>query len=159
MPRSPLATGRSLFTGSRRSASRSSTSLTRYPADETRQNAAATTAGAAQAEAMRADGQTVMYVVVDKTIIGLIGVADPIKPTTPEALRRLHRYGIKIVMLTGDNPTTAAAVARRLPVDEIVAEVLPDQKAERIKYFQDQGRVVAMAGDGVVGVTWPPVMP
>ncbi len=101
------------------------------------------------AEKMSADGQTVMFVVVDKKIICLLGVADPIKTTTPEAIDRLHDEGVKIVMLTGDSRTTAEAVAKKLGLDEIVAEVLPDQKAELVKRLQTQGRIVAMAGDGI----------
>jgi Cu+-exporting ATPase len=101
------------------------------------------------AEKLSADGQTVMFVVVDKKIIGLVGVADPIKTTTPDAIHRLHDQGVKIVMLTGDSRTTAEAVAKKLGLDEIIAEVLPDQKAELIKRLQTQGRIVAMAGDGI----------
>lgn len=102
-----------------------------------------------RAERMRTEGQTVMFVGVDEEIVGLLGVADPIKETTPEAIRQLHEEGMKIVMLTGDNRTTAEAVSKKLQIDEIVAEVLPDQKAEWIKRFQEQGSVVAMAGDGI----------
>jgi Cu+-exporting ATPase len=76
-------------------------------------------------------------------------VADPIKETTPEAINNLHEEGVKIVMLTGDSHTTANAVAKKLGIDEVVAEVLPDQKAEVVKRFQDKGRIVAMAGDGI----------
>jgi len=104
---------------------------------------------AAEAEAMRADGQTVMFVAVDQKAVGLIGVADPIKETTPAAVRELHKENIQIVMLTGDSRTTAEAVARKLNIDEVVAEVLPDQKADAVKKFQNQGRIVAMAGDGI----------
>ena len=103
----------------------------------------------AKAEALRADGQTVMFVAVDGRIAGLVGVADPIKSTTPEAIRQLHEEGIRIVMLTGDSRTTAEAVAKKLNIDEVVAEVLPDQKAQAVKAFQTEGRVVAMAGDGI----------
>ena len=102
-----------------------------------------------EAEAMRKDGQTVMFVGVDRKIAGLIGVADPIKETTAEAIQRLHQDNIRIVMLTGDSKTTAQAVAEKLELDEVVAEVLPDQKAETVKKFQDDGRMVAMAGDGI----------
>jgi Cu+-exporting ATPase len=102
-----------------------------------------------QAEVLRADGQTVMFVVVDGRAAGLLGVADPIKPSTPEAIEMLHREGIRLVMLTGDNRTTAEAVARKLGLDEVQAEVLPDQKGEVVKRLQQEGRVVAMAGDGV----------
>ena len=104
---------------------------------------------ATQAETYRGEGQTVMFVIVDGKPAGLLGVADPIKGSTPEAIRELHQQGIKIVMLTGDSKTTAEAVARRLNIDEVVAEVLPNQKAEIIKRFQAEGRNVAMAGDGI----------
>ena len=104
---------------------------------------------AASAEQYRAEGQTVMFVVVDGQPAGLLAVADPIKATTPEAIRRLHAEGLKIVMLTGDNRTTAEAVARRLGIDEVMADVLPDQKADAVKRLQRQGRFVAMAGDGI----------
>ena len=102
-----------------------------------------------KADALRSDGQTVMFVVVDGKAAGLIGVADPIKASTPEAIRQLHQEGIRIVMLTGDSRTTAEAVAKKLNIDEVVAEVLPDQKAQAVKRFQTEGRVVAMAGDGI----------
>jgi Cu+-exporting ATPase len=102
-----------------------------------------------KAETLRADGQTIMFVVVDGETAGLIGVADPIKETTPDAVKQLHAEGIRVVMLTGDNRTTAEAVARRLEIDEVVAEVLPDQKVDVVKRFQNAGRVVAMAGDGI----------
>ena len=102
-----------------------------------------------KAEKMRSEGQTVMFVIVDGEIAGMLGVADPIKETTPEAIEQLYRDGVKIVMLTGDSRTTAEAVARKLHIDEVIAEVLPDQKAEKIKQLQDAGRIVAMAGDGI----------
>lgn len=104
---------------------------------------------ATKAESLRADGQTVMFVVVNGKAAGLIGVADPIKETTPEAIRQLHEEGIRIVMLTGDSRTTAEAVARKLNIDEVVAEVLPNQKVDVVKRFQAEGRFVAMAGDGI----------
>jgi Cu+-exporting ATPase len=104
---------------------------------------------AAKAESLRADGQTVMFVAVDGKAAGLIGVADPIKETTPEAIRQLHEESIRIVMLTGDSRTTAEAVARKLNIDEVVAEVLPNQKVDAVKKFQAEGRIVAMAGDGI----------
>jgi Cu+-exporting ATPase len=104
---------------------------------------------ATKAESLRADGQTVMFVTVDGKAAGLIGVADPIKETTPEAIRQLHEEGIRIVMLTGDSRTTAEAVARKLNIDEVVAEVLPNQKVDAVKKFQAEGRFVAMAGDGI----------
>jgi Cu+-exporting ATPase len=103
----------------------------------------------ARAEAMRAEGRTVMYLAVDGEPAGLLAVADPIKPSTPEAIRALHAEGIRIVMLTGDNATTANAVARRLGIDEVVAEVMPDQKADVVKRYQAEGHFVAMAGDGI----------
>jgi P-type Cu+ transporter len=102
-----------------------------------------------QAEQLRAEGQTVMFVTIDGKIAGLLGVADPIKKTTAEAIRQLHEQKIKIVMLTGDSQTTAQAVARKLNLDEVVAEVLPHQKADFVKRFQSEGHKVAMAGDGI----------
>src|SRR5215213_8002825 len=102
-----------------------------------------------RAEELRANGQTIMFVVVDGKPAGLIGVADPIKSTTPDAVKQLHAEGIRLVMLTGDSRTTAEAVARKLGIDEVVAEVLPDQKVDVVKRFQDAGRIVAMAGDGI----------
>jgi Cu+-exporting ATPase len=104
---------------------------------------------ATRAEELRADGQTVMFLVVDGRPAGLLGVADPIKPSTPEAIRELHREGIRVVMLTGDGATTARAVARKLELDDVVAGVLPDQKAEVVKRLQREGSFVAMAGDGI----------
>ncbi|HED19436.1 MAG TPA: copper-translocating P-type ATPase, partial [Gammaproteobacteria bacterium] len=102
-----------------------------------------------QADALRADGQTVMLLAIDNKAAGLIGVADPIKASTPEAIADLHKEGLKVVMLTGDSRKTAEAVASRLNIDQVQAEVLPDQKAAVIKQLQDQGRIVAMAGDGI----------
>ncbi len=104
---------------------------------------------AQKAEALRTDGQTVMLVAVDGRLAGLVGVADPIKEGTPEAIEALHREGVRIVMLTGDSRTTAQAVARTLHLDEVIAEVLPDQKAGAVKRLQAEGRTVAMAGDGI----------
>ena len=101
-----------------------------------------------QAEALRRAGQTVMFVAWDGRLAGLIGVADPIRESTPQAIQELKREGIKVVMLTGDNHTTAAAVAQTLGI-EFQAEVLPAQKAEAVKKMQEEGAVVAMAGDGV----------
>lgn len=100
-------------------------------------------------EERQADGQTVMLVSVGKEVVGFLGVADPIKETTAEAIRQLHADGISVIMLTGDNRKTAQAVATKLGIDEIIAEVLPDQKANVIKSYQDKGRFVAMAGDGI----------
>ncbi|MFZ3208953.1 MAG: heavy metal translocating P-type ATPase [Geobacteraceae bacterium] len=102
-----------------------------------------------QAEAMESKGQTVMFVAVGGKPVGLLGVADPIKKTTLEALRQLHAEGIRIVMMTGDNRTTAQAVAENLGIDEILAEVLPEGKAAKVKELQAEGRFVAMAGDGI----------
>jgi Cu+-exporting ATPase len=102
-----------------------------------------------QADTMREDGQTVMYVGIDGKPAGLIGVADPIKQSTQEALKTLHEEGIKVVMLTGDNRTTAEAVARKLGIDEVKADVLPEQKTEVVKQLQAEGSIVAMAGDGI----------
>lgn len=104
---------------------------------------------AGKAEALRKEGQTVMFVAVDGKAAGLLGVADPVKETTPEAIRQLHEEGIRIVMLTGDSKTTAEAVAGKLGLDEVMAEVLPDQKADAVKRLQGEGRIVAMAGDGI----------
>jgi Cu+-exporting ATPase len=101
------------------------------------------------ADEMRAEAQTVMFLAVDGKLAGLVGVADPIKSSTPDAVRRLREAGIRVVMLTGDNRTTAEAVAKRLGLDEVLADVLPDQKAEIVRRLQAEGRVVAMAGDGV----------
>jgi Cu+-exporting ATPase len=104
---------------------------------------------AIRAKELSADGQTVMFLSIDDKASGLIGVADPIKETTLEAIRQLHEEGIRIVMVTGDSRTTADVVAKKLNIDEVVAEALPDQKVEAVKQFQAQGRVVAMAGDGI----------
>jgi Cu+-exporting ATPase len=104
---------------------------------------------AEQAEVLRAEGQTVMFVAVDGKAAGLLVVSDPIKETTPEAIRQLHDEGIRIVMLTGDNRVTAEAVAKKLGLDDVVAEVLPDEKAAAVKKLQEAGRFVAMAGDGI----------
>jgi Cu+-exporting ATPase len=102
-----------------------------------------------RAEELRQQGQTVMLVAVEGRPAGLVGVADPIKPSTPEAIQLLHAEGIRLVMLTGDNRTTAQAVASKLGLDGIQADVLPDQKAVVVKRLQSEGHVVAMAGDGV----------
>ncbi len=100
-------------------------------------------------ERRRAEGETVMLLAGDGTLVGAIGVADPIKATTPDAIEALRADGLEIVMLTGDNRTTAAAVARRLSIDSVVAEVLPEHKAHTVASLREKGRVVAMAGDGV----------
>jgi Cu+-exporting ATPase len=104
---------------------------------------------ASQAESGRAQGHTVMHVALDGRSAGLISVADPIKPSTPDAIKNLHDEGVEIVMLTGDNQATARAVAERLGIDRVEAEVSPDKKAETVKRLQDEGRLVAMAGDGI----------
>ena len=102
-----------------------------------------------KADLMRTDGQTVMFIVVDDRPAGLIGVADPIKESTPEAIRELHDEGIRVIMLTGDNRTTADAVAKKIGLDQVIAEVQPDQKVDVVKRLQGEGRFVAMAGDGI----------
>jgi len=104
---------------------------------------------AERAETLRTSGQTAMFVVVDAAIAGLLGVADPIRQTTPEAIDALRRDGLRIVVLSGDSRTTAEAVARELGIEEVIAEVLPDEKAAVVAKLQEQGRIVAMAGDGV----------
>ncbi len=104
---------------------------------------------ASRAEGLQRDGQSVVFVAVDGRIAGLLGVADPIKPSTPEAISLLHQSRLRIVMLTGDNPTAARAVGGKLAIDEVHAEILPAQKAEVVKRLQSEGRVVAMAGDGI----------
>jgi Cu+-exporting ATPase len=104
---------------------------------------------AERAEELRRDGHTVMFVVVDGAVVGLLAVADPIKASTPEAIQMLRDEGVRIVMLTGDNRTTAEAVARKLGINEIYAEVLPERKIEVVRDLQLKGRMVAMAGDGV----------
>ena len=100
-------------------------------------------------EELRREGQTVMLVAVDVKLAGLVAVADPIRSSTPEAIRLLHEGGMRVIMLTGDSRTTAEAVARKLGIDEVIAEVLPEQKHEVVKRLQGEGRVVAMAGDGI----------
>ncbi|MCO6449613.1 MAG: heavy metal translocating P-type ATPase [Steroidobacteraceae bacterium] len=102
-----------------------------------------------RADTLRAEGQSVMFLAIDHRAAGLIGVADPVKATTPEAIRCLHEEGIQIVMLTGDSRKTAEAVAAKLGIDRIQAEVLPDQKAKVVKQLQVEGGIVAMAGDGI----------
>jgi Cu+-exporting ATPase len=102
-----------------------------------------------EAERARGEGATVINMAVDGKLAGILAIADPIKPSTPEALRTLAAEGVCVIMLTGDNRTTAQAVARRLGIAEVEAEVLPDQKSAVVARLQKQGRVVAMAGDGV----------
>jgi Cu+-exporting ATPase len=100
-------------------------------------------------EELRRAGQTVMFAAVDSRVAGIVGVADPVKQTAREAIESLHAEGIRVLMLTGDNRTTAAAVARVLGIDHVEADVLPDHKAEVIKELQRKGERVAMAGDGI----------
>ncbi len=102
-----------------------------------------------QAEALRMDGATAIFMAVDGHMAGVLAIADPVKASTPEALSGLKAEGIRVVMLTGDNWTTAKAVARRLGIDDVEAEVLPDQKSAVVQRYKAAGRVVAMAGDGV----------
>jgi Cu+-exporting ATPase len=104
---------------------------------------------AAQAERQRQEGATAIYLAVDREVAGLLAIADPVKATTPAAIAALTAAGVRVVMLTGDNATTAHAVARKLGIREIEAEVLPDQKSAVIERLRREGRVVAMAGDGV----------
>jgi Cu+-exporting ATPase len=103
----------------------------------------------ARADALRRDGETVMFVALDGTAAGLIGVADRVKPTTVEAIRALKAEGLQVVMLTGDNRVTAEAVARSVGIEQVEADVLPEQKALVVKRLQAEGRRVAMAGDGI----------
>ena len=102
-----------------------------------------------KAEELRRDGQTAMFVIIDNHPAGILGVADPIKSSTPEAIEALHKDNVEIVMLTGDSKTTAEAVAGKLNIDRVIAEVLPEQKVEVVKKLQAEGRNVAMAGDGI----------
>jgi len=102
-----------------------------------------------EADSLRGDGQTVMFVAIDGRPAGLVGVADPVKPSTPEALRALRQSGLRIIMVTGDSRRTAEAVARKLGIDHVEAEVLPERKSEIVRGLQAKGSRVAMAGDGV----------
>lgn len=102
-----------------------------------------------RAEQLRQDGHTVMFLAVDGKAVGLVSVADPIKPSAPEAITTLHAGGVRVVMLTGDSSTTAEAVARKLGITDVKAEVLPQMKIEVVKQLQNEGRIVAMAGDGI----------
>jgi Cu+-exporting ATPase len=104
---------------------------------------------AGKADELRCEGQIVVFIAIDGLVCGLLAVTDPIKQSTPDAIRALQKDGIRIVMLTGDTRTTAEAVARKLGIDDLEAEVLPDQKGKVIERLQAQGRVVAMAGDGI----------
>jgi Cu+-exporting ATPase len=103
----------------------------------------------AEAERLRTDGATVVYLAADGKVFGILAIADPVRASTPAALRALADEGVRIVMLTGDNRTTAQAVARRLGISEVEAEVLPDRKGAVIEALRRDGRVVAMVGDGV----------
>jgi Cu+-exporting ATPase len=103
----------------------------------------------ARSEALRQEGRTVMLAAVDGRLAGLVSVADPMRPSTAEAIRLLHEDGLRIIMLTGDSRTTAEAVARRLGIDRVIAEVLPQQKSDVVKQLQQEGHTVAMAGDGI----------
>lgn len=102
-----------------------------------------------QGEALRREGQTVVFLVVDDAVVGWLGIGDPIKPTTPQAIEALHAVGVRVIMLTGDSRTTAEAVGKQLGIDQVIAGVLPEQKVAVIQRLQSEGRVVAMAGDGV----------
>jgi Cu+-exporting ATPase len=104
---------------------------------------------AERADALRRQGRTAMWVAFDGKLAGVVAVADPIKESTPDAIRALHEAGLRVVMLTGDNRATAEAVARELGLDEVIADVLPDRKAEVVRELQARGVVVAMAGDGI----------
>ncbi len=104
---------------------------------------------ARKAEERRSEGQTVLFIVVERKVVGLLAIADPIKPTAQQAIEALRREGVRIIMLTGDNRTTADSVARKLGLDQVIAEVLPNQKAEAVKRLQAEGKIVAMAGDGI----------
>jgi len=103
----------------------------------------------ATAERLRREGQTVLFAAVDGRAAGLLGVADPLKESTPEAIRQLKSEGVRVVMLTGDGATTARAVASRIAIDQVIADLLPEQKLETVKRLQEQGQRVAMAGDGI----------
>jgi Cu+-exporting ATPase len=103
----------------------------------------------AQAQRLRENGQTVIFAAVDGRLGGVLGIADPVKASTPEALRELERQGVRVVMLTGDSQVTAKVVAARVGIKEFEAGVLPGQKAEIVKKLQSEGRIVAMAGDGI----------
>jgi Cu+-exporting ATPase len=102
-----------------------------------------------RAEALRAEGKGALFAALDGKVVGVVAVADPIKDTTPEAVRVLTAAGVRVVMLSGDSRRTAEAVARKLGIREVIAEVLPEQKVETVKSLQAEGRVVAMAGDGI----------
>jgi Cu+-exporting ATPase len=113
------------------------------------ENGVATAAFDTEAEALRGDGATAIFMAADGKTVGVLAIADPIKATTPDVVKALRGEGVRVVMLTGDNRTTAEAVAHRLGIDEVAAEVLPDQKSAVIERLRKEGHVVAMAGDGV----------
>jgi P-type Cu+ transporter len=102
-----------------------------------------------KAQALRAEGKTAVFAAVEGRVAAVLAVADPIKDTTAEAMRALREEGVRLVMLSGDSKRTAEAVARRLGIAEVVGEVLPEEKAEKVKALQATGRIVAMAGDGI----------
>jgi Cu+-exporting ATPase len=102
-----------------------------------------------RAEDLRAEGKTAMFVAIEEEVAGIVSVSDPVKETSAEAIEKLHQEGIRIVMLTGDNQATAKAVAKKLGIDDFVAEVMPEDKANAVKRYQEQGKIVAMAGDGI----------
>ncbi len=104
---------------------------------------------ASRAEPLRAEGQSLIYIAIDGKAAGVLAVADPIKSSTAEAIRLLHAEHVRVGMLTGDNRVTALAIARRAGIDDVEAEVLPDQKAEVVRKLQSEGHMVAMAGDGI----------
>jgi Cu+-exporting ATPase len=103
----------------------------------------------ARADELRQEGATAVYVAVDDALAGILAIADPIKATTPDAVKALHEAGVNVVMLTGDHLTTAKAVAAKLGIEQIEAQVLPERKSEIVARLRREGRIVAMAGDGV----------
>jgi P-type Cu+ transporter len=113
------------------------------------ENGVDTSSAAGKAEELRADGETVVLVAIDRQLAGLLGVLDPIKASTPEAIDALRADGVRLVMLSGDSRTNAQSVGRKLGIDQVEAEVLPAQKSEIVKRLQSEGHVVAMAGDGI----------
>src|SRR5207245_7656461 len=104
---------------------------------------------AEKADALRSQGKTARFAAIDDRVAAVIAVADPIKETTAEAVKSLQALGVKLVMLSGDSRTTAEAVGRQLGIDEVIGEVLPEQKVEKVKALQAQGSFVAMAGAGI----------
>jgi Cu+-exporting ATPase len=104
---------------------------------------------AGKADALRVQGRTAMFAAIDGRVAAVLAVADPIKESTPDAMRALQAEGVRVVMLSGDSRTTAEAVGRQLGIEDVIAEVLPEQKVDTIRTLQARGRVVAMAGDGI----------